>query len=169
MKRVRLLRTTAIGEFANAVYTYRERIYRLWLISPWIGMYTDGRVDPLQLMIDAIRSRPSCMVTVITREPKPNADWHRNALRILKANVRPSLFFCRSLHTKLYIIESDVLTCAMLGSPNLTAGGNTENVELALEVRGTSLVRRDEISTTLCDLVEYARALLADEAVSLAP
>jgi HKD family nuclease len=109
------------------------------------------------------------MVNVITREPRANADWHKNALRILRDNVNPTMFFCDSLHTKLYIIESDGLVCAMLGSPNLTAGGNTENIELALEVRGTSLRRQDEISSTLCDLVEYAHALLRDDAVTLAP
>ena len=132
-------------------------------------MYTDGRIDPLQLMIDAVRSRPTCMVNVITREPKPKAEWHAEAIRILKANIKPALFYCNSLHTKLYILESEPLLCAMLGSPNLTAGGNTENIELALEVRGLSLVRKDEISGTLCDLVEYAHTLLSDEAVTVAP
>src|SRR5258706_6634999 len=99
MKRVRILRSTAISEFASAVYTYRESIYRLWLISTWIGSYTDGRTDPLQLMIDAIRSRPKCMLNVITREPHPKAEWHMDALRLLRANASPTMFFCRSLHT----------------------------------------------------------------------
>jgi hypothetical protein len=58
---------------------------------------------------------------------------------------------------------------AVLGSPNLTAGGNTENIELALEVRGLVLTRKDDVSHTLCDLVEYAHALLADENVTVAP
>jgi len=169
MRRIRLIRKSAIGEFANVVYTYREMIYRLWLISPWIGMYTDGTLDPLQLMVDAVRTRPKCMVNVITREPRANANWHTNALRVLRDNVKPTMMFCKSLHTKLYIMECDAFICAMLGSPNLTAGGNTENIELALEVRGTSLTRVDEVSGMLCDLVEYAHALLADEAVTLAP
>jgi hypothetical protein len=55
-------------EFANSVYAYRDSIYRIWLISPWIGMYTDGRTDPLQLMIDALRGRANYMLNVITRE-----------------------------------------------------------------------------------------------------
>jgi hypothetical protein len=169
MRRVRLLRTTAISEFANVVYTYRDSIYRLWLISPWIGCYTDGRIDPLQLMMDALRSKPKCMVNVITREPLPKADWHANALRLLSINVNPTMFYCKSLHTKLYIVEADGMTCAMLGSPNLTVGGNTENFELALEVRGGDLVRKDEVASTLCDLVEYAHGLLREDSVTLAP
>src|SRR3990172_10276570 len=105
MRRIRLIRKSAIGEFANVVYTYREMIYRLWLISPWIGMYTDGTLDPLQLMVDAVRTRPKCMVNVITREPRANANWHTNPLRVLRDNVKPTMMFCKSLHTKLYIME----------------------------------------------------------------
>jgi len=132
-------------------------------------MYTDGAVDPLQVMVDAVRTRPKCMVNVITREPKPKNDWHSNALQVLRNNVKPTMFFCKTLHTKLYIVECDAFACAMLGSPNLTAGGNTANIELALEVRGTSLRPQDEVSGMLCDLVNYAHALLADESVTLAP
>jgi hypothetical protein len=168
MKRIRLIRRSPIGEFADVVYTYRAMIYRLWLISPWMGMYTDGTVDPLQLMVDAIRTKPNCMVNVITREPKPKDDWHAKALQVLRDNVKPTMLFCKTLHTKLYIVECNDFACAMLGSPNLTAGGNTANIELALEVRGISLRRHDEVSGMLCDLVDYAHALLADEAVTLA-
>lgn len=168
MRRIRIIRKTAIAEFANLVYIYRDGIYRLWLISPWMGMYTDGTLDPLQLMVDALRAKPKCMVNVITREPKAKDLWHSDALRVLRDNVKPTLMYCKSLHTKLYIIECNSMICAMLGSPNLTAGGNSANIELALEVRGTSLSRRDEVSRTLSDLVEYAHALLADEAVTLA-
>ena len=169
MRRIRIIRNTAIAEFANVVYTYRDMIYRLWLISPWIGMYTDGTIDPLQLMVDAIRTKPKCMVNVITREPKSKDHWHINALTLLRNNIKPTMLYCKTLHTKLYIAECDSFACAMLGSPNLTAGGNTANIELALEVRDLSLTRHDEVSGMLCDLVDYAHALLADEAVVLAP
>lgn len=169
MRRIRLIRKAAIAEFANIVYTYRDMIYRLWLISPWMGMYTDGTVDPLQLMVEALRAKPKCMVNIITREPNPRHDWHINALTVLRNNIRPTMMYCKTLHTKLYIVECDSFACAMLGSPNLTAGGNTANIELALEVRGLSLIRHDEVSGMLCDLVDYAHALLADEAVVLAP
>src|SRR6266542_2159265 len=119
MKRIRLIRRSPIGEFADVVYTYRAMIYRLWLISPWMGMYTDGTVDPLQLMVDAIRTKPNCMVNVITREPKPKDDWHAKALQVLRDNVKPTMLFCKTLHTKLYIVECNDFACAMLGSPNL--------------------------------------------------
>jgi len=169
VKRIRIIHKSPIAEFANVVYTYRDTIYRLWLITPWIGVYSDGSVDPLQLLIDAHRSNPKCMVTVITREPHPKATWHQNAVRFLKDNINPTLFYSKTLHTKLYIIETDGLVAAMLGSPNLTPGGNTANIELALELRTMSLARTDEVSSTICDLVDYARDLLQDDSVMIAP
>jgi hypothetical protein len=169
MKRIRLVRSAAIADFANAVYTYRNDIYRVWLITPWIGSYTDGSIDPLGVLIDSLRGNTKCMVTVITREPRPTATWHQDAVRLLQANIGSTLFYCDSLHTKLYIIETAGMIAAMLGSPNMTPGGNTANKELALELRTTSLTRVDEVSSTVHDLVEYARDLLQDDSVRLAP
>lgn len=131
-------------------------------------MYTDGTTDPLQLMVDAVRTKPRCMVTVITRQPKKKDAWHSDALTLLKNNVRPTIFFCETLHTKLYILECENFVCAMLGSPNLTAGGNSANIELALEVRNHSLRTKDEVTWMLRELVDYARGLLADDEVKLA-
>lgn len=165
MKRIRLIRKSPIAEFADVVYAYRGDVYRLWLITPWIGVYKDGSVDPLQLLIDALRSSPQCMVNVITREPHPKAAWHQDAVRLLRENANPMMFYCKTLHTKLYIIESPPMVAAMLGSPNLTPGGNTANIELALELRTTSLTSTDDVSSTIRDLLDYARDLLQDESV----
>ncbi len=167
MSQLRIIRREAIGQFANAVYTYRAQLYKVWLISPWIGSYTDGFVDPLQLMIDALRSSPSCVLNVITRTPQKKAEYHRNAIKLLTDNVNPILFYCESLHTKLYVIEADGMTAAILGSPNLTPGGNTANIELALELRATSLTTTNPVSSTLRDLVQYAHDLLNEDSVKL--
>lgn len=168
MRRIRLVHKTPIAEFANVVYSCRDLVYRVWLITPWIGCYVDGSVDPLQLLIDALRGNKKCMVNVITREPHEKAEWHQNAVQLLRQNINPTLFFCRTLHTKLYIAETDGMISAMLGSPNLTPGGNTANLELALELRTTSLTRTDEVSSSVYDLVEYATDLLKEESVVLA-
>lgn len=168
MRRVRVIHKTPIAEFANVVHTYRDAVYRLWIISPWIGQYIDGSVDPLGLLIDALRTNKKYMLNVITRQPKASAHWHRDALAVLKTNAKPTLFFCNSLHTKLYIAETDGMIAAMMGSPNMTAGGNTANLELALELRVSSLSREDEVSATVSDLVEYARDLLQHESVEIA-
>jgi hypothetical protein len=165
--RLRIIRKSAISEFANLVSTYRDDAYRLWLISPWIGVYTDGSIDPLQLMIDSVRMPSTCMVNVITRRPLKNAEYHHNALQLLRDNLRPLMYYCDTLHTKLYVLEANGFTAAVLGSPNLTAGGNTANVELAIEIRDTSSRRTDEVSTMLHDLVQYANDLLTEDSVKL--
>jgi phosphatidylserine/phosphatidylglycerophosphate/cardiolipin synthase-like enzyme len=131
-------------------------------------MYTDGSIDPLQLMIDAVRPVSGCMVNVITRKPLKNAEYHKNAIQLLRDNVNPLLFFCDSLHTKLYVLEADGFTAAVLGSPNLTAGGNSANIELAVEIRDTLRGELDEVAIVLSDLVRYAHELLTDDAVRLA-
>ena len=167
MRRIRLVHRSPIAEFANVVSTYRDEIYRVWIITPWIGCYTDGSTDPLQVLIDSLRNR-KCMVTVITREPSADAEWHKGALRLLRENVAPTLFFCDSLHTKLYAIETGGMVAAMLGSPNLTPAANSVNKELALELRTTSSTRSDEVSSTIYDLLDYARDLLGDDSVRIA-
>lgn len=168
MTRLRVIRRSAISEFANLVDVYRQDIYRLWLISPWIGVYTDGSVDPLQVMIDAVRPATGCMVNVVTRRPLKNADYHRSAIKLLRDNLKPTVFYCDSLHTKLYVLEANGFTAAVLGSPNLTAGGNTANIELAVEIRDTLRGELDEVALVLSDLVRYANDLLAEDRVTLA-
>jgi hypothetical protein len=157
-----------LSEFAQLVSTYREEAYRLWLISPWIGVHTDGSIDPLQLMIDSVRASTKCIVTVVTRTPLRNAAYHHDAIKLLRDNLRPSLFYCDTLHTKLYVLQADGLTAAVLGSPNLTAGGNTANIELAIEIRDSLRGKLDEVGQTLQGLVHYAHDLLTENGVSLA-
>lgn len=118
-------------------------------------------------MIDSLRTKPSCVVTVITRPPQAKADYHRKAIKLLRDNVRPLVFFCDILHTKLYVIEGDGITVAIMGSPNLTAGGNSANLELALELRAISLELKDVVSSTLRDIVGYAQDLLREDSVKL--
>jgi hypothetical protein len=166
--RLRIIRRSALSEFAHLVSTYRQEAYRLWLISPWIGVHTDGSVDPLQLMIDSVATSSKCIVTVVTRKPLKNATYHQNAIQLLRENMRPSLFYCDTLHTKLYVLQADGVTAAVLGSPNLTAGGNTANIELAIEIRDTLRGRLDEVGRTLQGLVYYAHDLLAENGVTLA-
>lgn len=168
MSRVRIIRRSALSEFAAIVSAYRDQAHRLWLISPWIGVYTDGSLDPLQLMIDSLRGSTTCIVTVITRRPLKNAEYHHNALRLLRENINPAMYYCDSLHTKLYVLEAGGFAAVVMGSPNLTAGGNSANIELAVEIRDTSRSRSDEISSVLDDLVQYAYDLLSETSVVIA-
>jgi hypothetical protein len=75
---------------------------------------------------------------------KPAADWHLEAIHVMWENFRPTLYYCPTLHTKLYLAECDGFRCAVFGSPNLTARADGENRELAIEFRTTVESREDE-------------------------
>jgi hypothetical protein len=167
VSKARLITKAAISEFASLVDIYRKDAYRVWLISPWIGQHTDGSLDPLQLLIDAVRESSACMMNVITREPLKTATYHQHALRLLRENIQPVMYFCENLHTKLYVLEANGFTAAVLGSPNFTAGGNKANVELAVELRDTAPRPSDDVGLILRDVVRYANDLLQEEHVVL--
>ena len=165
MRRIRLIRNSPIDAFATTVYMQRERAYRLWLISPWIGGKEDRKSDPVQMMLDALRHNQRCRVTIVTREPRDS--WHVAALLALRAGLQPLIYYCNVLHTKLYIVEAQGFRSAVIGSPNLTMAGNRINVELALELRTTTESKDDDIAVAISELTDYARKLLLEDDVIL--
>ena len=55
MRQIRLLTRAILDKFATMVYANRERIYRVWIVSPWIGA-EDAGVDPF--LVPADRGTP---------------------------------------------------------------------------------------------------------------
>jgi PLD-like domain len=155
MKRVRLLTDSILANFANAVFVHRDIIYRLWIVAPWVG-YEQARTDPILQLIDALRGKKKS-VTIITRPPAEI--WHADAIRLFEANIKPVVYYCANLHTKLYIMECDGLRSAILGSPNLTPRANTLNREIAVEFRTTTDSPKDDIAILINDLTQYASEL----------
>ncbi|PYS21333.1 MAG: hypothetical protein DMF72_17760 [Acidobacteria bacterium] len=145
------------------VYTNQGRLYRLWLITPWIGT-AEGEVDPLCLLIDALRNK-NCDVVVITRPPKEI--WHLRGEELLEKELNAVIFHCPSLHTKLYIAECNGFRGAVLGSPNLTPRANTVNREIAVEFRSTATSDDHEIAVLINDLINYASSLRGERDVTL--
>jgi phosphatidylserine/phosphatidylglycerophosphate/cardiolipin synthase-like enzyme len=88
-------------------------------------------------------------------------------VQLLRQSLKPLVYYCSTLHTKLYIVEAQEFRLAVIGSPNLTVAGNKLNLELALELRATTESRDDDIAVAISDLVDYARKLLLEEAVTL--
>jgi HKD family nuclease len=107
------------------------------------------------------------MVNVVTRKPLPSAEYHSQALDLLRANIKPLIFYCNNLHTKLYILQANGFHYAVLGSPNFTAGGNVANIELAIEIRDSGLRRSDNVSKILEELVQYGDDLVKEPQVRL--
>jgi len=164
MRRARLITRHVLRTFAELVQVYRERAYRLWLVSPWLSSEDDGR-DSLLLLTDAIRGR-SCPVVLVTRPPA--SDWHLKAVQLLRVNTNLTAFSCPSLHTKLYIAECDGFRVALLGSANLTTRADRVNREIAVELRTTAEDPRvDAIAGLISELTDYASSLRDDDGVEL--
>ena len=144
------------------VYYNQRRAYRVWIVSPWVGG-DDVRRDPLYLMIEAVR-RTSCDLILITRPPKDT--WHQDAVNLLEKYAGAAVYYCPSLHTKLYLLECDGFRGAILGSPNLTPRAERMNREIAIEFRTTASAD-DEVATVINELAEYASSLRGEEDVYL--
>jgi phosphatidylserine/phosphatidylglycerophosphate/cardiolipin synthase-like enzyme len=104
-------------------------------------------------------------VLVLTRPPRDG--WHKKALQVLHANLKPTVLYNPQLHAKLYILESDGFRYALLGSPNLTRRADRDNVEIAIEFRTSYEGRVDKVSTMINELIVYASALFADDEAKL--
>lgn len=156
MRPLRLLTDHIFGSFAKLVYSNRERVYRLWLVSPWIGVKTGTANDPLYLLLEAARFRP-CHIVVVTRPPVHV--WHSRAIDLFTASELTTIYLSPQLHTKLYIAECDGFRAAILGSPNLTPAAEERNSEIAIEFRTTREDPSDDIAAMLTDLTRYASSL----------
>jgi len=162
-KRITILTSGALTTFAATVYANKPRLRRIWLVSPWIGGNAP-QGDPISYLVEALRGS-KCNVNVVTR--KPAAVWHDQAVRVMWENFHPTLYYCPTLHAKLYLAECDGFRCAIFGSPNLTGRADGENRELAIEFRTTVESREDDVAAIITKLAEYARELTAEDDVTL--
>ncbi len=162
MSGIRLVTQAVLTSFADMVYHNQRRVYRVWLITPWLS-YDDSRGDALQFLFEALRDK-SCSLILITRPPKDVK--HQQAIELLR-KLKTTTYLCPSLHTKLYILECDGFRGAILGSPNLTTRGNRLNREIAVELKSVSESPVDEVSEILSQLTEYASSLRGEDDVEL--
>ena len=158
-----IVREMVLSRFARVAYSNKDRIQRAWLISPWLAK-DGGREDPISFLVEALR-RADSRVYVVTRPPETR--WHLDAVTVLHRSVAPLLFYCRNLHTKLYLLECDGFRYAMLGSPNLTGRANVRSRELAVEFRTSMQSREDQVAYAVTNLITYARGLIAEDGVEL--
>jgi phosphatidylserine/phosphatidylglycerophosphate/cardiolipin synthase-like enzyme len=161
MKRVRLITGSPLTTFARETHANGRRARKVWLISPWLST-GPTKDDPIRALIDSLKSR-SCTVTVLTRQP--TEVWHRDALALLRADLRATIFFCPHLHAKLYLLDCDDFRFAVLGSANLTSRAHTTNLELAMEFRSTSHTHGDDVTQLINDLFRFAIDLSSEDHV----
>jgi hypothetical protein len=148
----KILTDNVLTSFADLVYANKRRLYRLWLIAPWIGSAGTG-LDPVLRIANALQNT-HCRLVVITRPPA--LVWHDRAISVLCRHLHREVFTCGTLHTKLYILECDGFRAAIFGSPNLTPAADEDNRELAIEFRTTVQGRSEPTSALLSKLVGYA-------------
>jgi hypothetical protein len=160
---VKLITQGALSRFADLVYAKQNSLYKLWIVSPWIGVESDGD-PPVLRMLDALKARNPSMI-VVTR--KPDSAWHLAAVQRLATQRNSQVYYCPDLHTKLYIAECNDFRAAILGSPNLTPAGNARNKELAVEFRALQGGLRHDVWRLIGDLRSYASDLRSLKNVTL--
>ena len=163
MNTVDIVSESILDNFADLVADNKKRLYRLWIVTPWLG-YDDYRTDPLYVLIDSLK-KTTCTITLVTRPP--NADWHQRGVDLLSTGIQPILYHCPSLHTKLYILECNGFRAVMLGSPNLTPNANKRNRELAVRFCTTESDRKNDIVRIVNESIIYARDLCLEDDVTL--
>jgi phosphatidylserine/phosphatidylglycerophosphate/cardiolipin synthase-like enzyme len=154
---IKLHKRGILSQFAEGVYANRQRIYRLWVVSPWVE-FERARTDPVNLIIEALRGK-NCEFFLFTR--RPDHGWHKRAIELLQRNTRVLTYQYADLHTKLYILECNGFRSAILGSPNLTRRAERVNEELAIEVRTTVQSPDDPVSKLITEMTDYASGLRA--------
>lgn len=144
-----------LSAFADLVQANSRRLYRVWLIAPWIGSVDSGN-DPVFRIVQALKGTP-CRLVVVTRPPV--AVWHYRAIQSLRRHSNHEVFGSAALHSKLYIAECNGFRAAIFGSPNLTPAADEQNRELAVEFRSSRSGRDDPTSAVISELLTYATTL----------
>jgi len=157
----KILTENVLTAFADIVVANKRRLYRMWLVAPWIGSDTDG-TDAVARIMEALKAT-HCRVVVITR--RPMFVWHHRAVELLASHPQCEIFVCETLHTKLYIVECNGFRAAIFGSPNLTPAANLRNRELAIEFRSTVQGRSDPTAALISELVSYGSFLRGQDDV----
>lgn len=140
-----------LTKFANLALVNKYRLYRIWLVTPWIGFREKNR-DPLIRLIEAVRSK-NPEIILITR--KPTTTWHKKAVRFLDNTCSIIPHVLPKLHAKIYVLECHGFKAAFLGSPNFSTTANRVNQEVAVEFRATVTDPEDRVAALIDDLLTY--------------
>jgi hypothetical protein len=158
---IRIITEGVLSSFADLVQANYRRLYRLWVIAPWIGS-ADSGLDPVDRIVETVKAT-NCRLVIITRPPV--AVWHLNAINTLRRHSNSEVFGSAALHSKLYIAECNGFRGAIFGSPNLTPAADEQNKELAVEFRTSKSGREDPVSLVISELISYASDLLTQDDV----
>jgi hypothetical protein len=163
MKQIRLIEQNILTEFVDLLLANRQRVYRLWIVSPWLSL-GKSQADPLAVLAYTLQEQRFA-ATIITRPPKE--EYHHKCISMLRETKRASIFAIENLHSKLYLMECNGFRAAVIGSVNFTSRGNEHNHEIAIEIKTTEERGRSDESSLLSSLIAYATELKAHPEVKL--
>src|SRR3954453_14539911 len=95
-----IIAESSLSCFSEVAFANKHRLRKVWLITPGVTE-APGRSDFLSMIVEA-STTSGAAVQILTRPPRDN--WHKAALTVLKANLRPTVFYNPRLHAKLYIL-----------------------------------------------------------------
>lgn len=153
----RIVKTKALSRFAELAHLSESRLLRIFLVSPWIISNDARDFAPLVQLLQSVTAA-GARLSVLTRTPDKTA--HSRAVKLCEETPMTEVLYLDSLHAKLYLLESNDLKAAMIGSPNFTPHGDRVHRELAVEIR--SVNEADAGAMLVQDLFHFARELMAD-------
>lgn len=157
----RIVKKRALSRFAELAHLSESRLLRVFLVSPWIISADSEDFVPLIQLLESVRIARA-RLTVLTRTPDMAA--HSRAVQLCERTPMTEILYLDSLHAKLYLLESNDLRAAMIGSPNFTPHGDRVHRELAVEVR--SVNESDAGAMLVQDLFLFARELMLDRSAT---
>lgn len=122
--------TNPVKDFLVRLFLQGERLKQIVIITPLMGPLGKTRfsINKLAKRIDADKTR----TYIITRKPKPEHQFHRDAIEELLRSNYVEVRYNNSLHAKLYIFRTDSTSFGMFGSGNLTKSALEKNIEIGM-------------------------------------
>ncbi len=153
----RIVKSRPLSRFADLAHLSERDLLRVFVVSPWVVSDEDSDYGPLVRLLSSVRSA-GARLSVLTRTPDKAS--HLHAVEMCVKMPQSEVLYLDSLHAKLYLLESNGLRAAMIGSPNFTPQGDRMHRELAVEVR--SIKDSDAGAMLVQDLFLFARELMSD-------
>jgi len=157
----RLVKSRPLSRFAELAHHCERDLIRVFLVSPWVVSGADKDFVPLVRILESVRVA-GARLSVLTRTPTIAS--HARAVALCEETIHSETLYLDSLHAKLYLLESNLLRAAMIGSPNFTPSGDRVHRELAVEIR--SIKESDAGAMLIEDLFLFARELMSDPAAT---
>lgn len=131
-RNMELVTERLIERFLERLFLRETKIRCIYIASPFIATLTDSRF-PLSRLRNKIE-KERIPTYIICQEP--DADYQKEAMKVLSGCQYIELRFNPFLHAKLYMVLSEIEkdSFALFGSGNLTSKAINHNIELGIMI-----------------------------------